>query len=901
MAALAPVRRSFDAITRTGIRHPWLVLAVGLLCGGIGVWRAGSLTIDQDFRALVPDDFPSVLHLNELEDRVGTQSELVVEIRGPSRDANLALGRELVERVRAMKGDFSEVEIRREMGWFKDRALLYLPLADLLDLRRRVIDRIREEVETEMVEDVAGDRKPTPTDPDEDDPLDLDDDELEERYADHVPKEYYEVTDGDLHVLALRARPTVGSTDMGFTRRIIAAVNAAIADLDPPSYHAGTTARIRGEYADFDGEMTSVRDDVLGSSLYALGLLLLVLVFQFRRLRAVPLLLIPLVLSVLTTLAAATWLYEALNVISAFIFVILLGLGIDFGIHLLSRYEFERLRGRAREDALRLSATTTGVDVATGAATTTAMFCLFPIADFRGFSQLGVIAAFGIVFAFVFTLAMLPALITLMERVRPWTSREWLSLVGRAMARGRPPLWMHGLSVWVVVITIVLMGLGVYSARTLEFEYDLAKLGSNLIEDTPDDPDTKDFADALGRPDFGPALAMADTPEQGRALTAQLRGISAITDAQLEALLGFPQPRDERRDLPEEPSAAAPAPTKAPEGDFDDEDDPFSEAALDPFSELQTEVDAGPLSSDSRDVLDLYGIVRLREMRYFLAEYASPWAFVPERQSDKLSIIRDIRRRVDNKWAALTAETRSSAERFRSYLAVEEPITFDGMPTWFQERWTDNQGIYGRHAVLYNRGNKSSSTEVQRLRASFLNLTLTSGEEAPVAATYYVIPDIIDTVIRDGPRVLGASLLAIVLCLLALFRSVRLTLLATIPLLSTLAWLLGVFWLAGWKVNLYNVITFPLMIGLAVDYGIHMVSRWAEEGGRKVLLTLRETGAAITSSSLTTCIGFSGLIVAQHVGLSTLGWTAGAGVALAFVASVTTLPAVLHIVGSRRR
>jgi predicted RND superfamily exporter protein len=120
-----------------------------------------------------------------------------------------------------------------------------------------------------------------------------------------------------------------------------------------------------------------------------------------------------------------------------------------------------------------------------------------------------------------------------------------------------------------------------------------------------------------------------------------------------------------------------------------------------------------------------------------------------------------------------------------------------------------------------------------------------------------------------------------------------------VPLASAIAWLAGLFFLFGWKINIYNIVTFAVLIGIGVDHGIHMVGRWVEDGGRSVRMAVRETGVAIASTSVTTAIGFGGMMVGGHRGLASLGSTAAAGIMLVFLAAMTTLPALLHLFGHR--
>ncbi len=118
-----------------------------------------------------------------------------------------------------------------------------------------------------------------------------------------------------------------------------------------------------------------------------------------------------------------------------------------------------------------------------------------------------------------------------------------------------------------------------------------------------------------------------------------------------------------------------------------------------------------------------------------------------------------------------------------------------------------------------------------------------------------------------------------------------------VPLLVSVTWLAGLHLLLGWKLNMFSVIAFPLLVGIGIDNGIHVYHRWGET--RSVRLVLREVGGPITLTAMTTCIGFSGLLLANHIGINTLGLTAAVGIALALAGSVLTLPALLHCLDRR--
>ena len=105
----------------------------------------------------------------------------------------------------------------------------------------------------------------------------------------------------------------------------------------------------------------------------------------------------------------------------------------------------------------------------------------------------------------------------------------------------------------------------------------------------------------------------------------------------------------------------------------------------------------------------------------------------------------------------------------------------------------------------------------------------------------------------------------------------------------------------GWfgvPVNLANIMTLPLVIGIGVTNGIHILNRFAEERTPGILA--RSTGKAVLVSGLTAIAGFGSLILAKHRGMHSLGFMMATGIATCMIAGLTFLPALLNLLGRWR-
>ena len=139
---------------------------------------------------------------------------------------------------------------------------------------------------------------------------------------------------------------------------------------------------------------------------------------------------------------------------------------------------------------------------------------------------------------------------------------------------------------------------------------------------------------------------------------------------------------------------------------------------------------------------------------------------------------------------------------------------------------------------------------------------------------------------RDLARSAWISALAVGILLLAATRNLRDALVAMVPVLCGVGASLAAAVLAGWPLHLGNFIAVPLVLGLGVDDGIHMVLRQREGRGHAVATT----GKAIWRTSVTTCLGFGSLVSAKSPALASLGTLVLIGIVAAFLASILLVP-----------
>jgi len=165
-------------------------------------------------------------------------------------------------------------------------------------------------------------------------------------------------------------------------------------------------------------------------------------------------------------------------------------------------------------------------------------------------------------------------------------------------------------------------------------------------------------------------------------------------------------------------------------------------------------------------------------------------------------------------------------------------------------------------------------------------------------------PNIVSAELRrivwgDAARAALVGLVAVFLLMWADLGSPGRSLMVLMPLALGVLWMLGVMAWLGLRVNFINIFVLTMIIGIGVDYGLHLLHRWMETGGRQAEIS--ETAKAIAVAALTTVVGFGSLVTSHFPGLRSVGAAAILGALFTAVTSITVLPVVLQRIDRRRR
>jgi len=162
---------------------------------------------------------------------------------------------------------------------------------------------------------------------------------------------------------------------------------------------------------------------------------------------------------------------------------------------------------------------------------------------------------------------------------------------------------------------------------------------------------------------------------------------------------------------------------------------------------------------------------------------------------------------------------------------------------------------------------------------------------------FYIL---IDYIGRDGTTAAILTLILIFVLLFVDFRSLKFTLLTMIPLVIGAVWMVGAMHLLGMKLNIMNVMAVPLILGIGIDDGVHIIHRYRIEGKHKLHTIFSSTGKAVLITSVSTFLAFGSMGFAASKGIASLGITLSIGIITCYLTTVIILPAIIALLDKHK-
>ena len=891
------LNKLFRFIERLAFKHSLIVVALSIILAGLSIWVTGEkLTFKTGRGDLVAKGLPYVKLYEEYRDQFEDLEGMVIVAESESPEKMAEFAETLAAKLKVRPDLFSQVIYKFDTSYFRSRFLLYLDPPDLESLQTKLeehqnfiesvnaspglnplLNEINREISSGMVDSLMTDF------------LGGDDAEEEEKKNDkndlnlliRIIKEMNRSLKKNYHykspwqslfnsgeeslrekgylvsknekLLFILAVPNEDETSFTGYKDSVYSARELIAEVkkDFPSISVGLT----GEDVISTDEMITTQKDVELASKIALGGVALLFIIAFKGIVKPLLAVFSLLIALAWSLGFTSLTVGHLNILSVVFTTILIGLGIDFGIHILERYKEERKEGDDISTALQKTLQGTGQGNFSGAITTAMAFGAMVLTDFIGIVELGWIAGWGILFCMIAMVLLLPALVILEEKWRKPVYTKSIEKPITASISWIDRFFSHYKLIITACCFLVLVSS--LALRTAHFDYNLLNLQTKGTEAVKYEMRILENA---GRSAWSAAM-LADTLEEVRQKETQLKTQPTVENVESIAAM---VPKHQEENLQYVRENLSPL---LSELYVEEEDESFSLKALTKtlkrirFKLQGREGKEDKVAQAAREIDKFFKEVESVEED--LAE-AQLQEFSEELFVDYRGLMADLKKNAEPKLVEISKIPKSLRDRYISKQGKYLITIFPSVDIWnLDER------------NRYLKDLRSVDANVTGSAVHMFNSTRLMTEGYINGGIY--------------------AMTAIIIYVFIVFRNPRTVFFILLPVIAGSIWTVGIMELTGLKFNMANLVILPLILGIGVVNGIHITHRYREEKDKNSVVLGKSTGQAVILSSLTTMIGFGSMMVADHYGVFSLGLVLTLGVFCCLVASITFLPALLKL------
>jgi hopanoid biosynthesis associated RND transporter like protein HpnN len=895
MIAISRTGRLLRRLVRLSCRRPLVLIILSLILAVAGVaYTLHALSFKTSGRDLLPKDAGYVVRYNQYAREFGELEDIVIVIEALTFEAAKDYAARLVQELRASPLKFPRAAYRVDPKRFEGRHLLYLPEKQLKEIRDRIFDH------QEFMESFAGDpslarliegANAAMASAFVSNLFDLgigqgsgEDTRFLRLVLDQIagrlehPTPYrspwgtlfslserpedagYFLSDDKSLLFVLVETPQSEKGSFMSDRRAIEIIRSVIADLKPafPTVQAGVT----GGPTLSNDEMTAAFHDSSVATVLAFGLTLLVMLLAFWRVGKPLLMLAVLAVTLAWSMGIITLTVGHLTIFSVMFISIVIGIGIDYGIYFLFRYEEEIFLGRNLKEALELTAARAGPGMLIGALTAGGTFYVLMLTDFRGIQELGFIAGTAILMAWLGMMTLFPALLVVVDRRHADRPRNQAPRA-HALERINVPVLDRLTRYPTAVLTIagVATAASLWALPYVGFDYNLLNLQPKGTESVIWE---KRILANTGRSGFN-GLASATSLEELRRKQEAFENLPSVSEVD-SVLRVIPDNQKEKI------------------------------AIVRTFAPIVAPVRVGRSSPVDIDRLTRALGELKRRLDIFAAE-----------AGDKLpDDLKQLRARTIALITALQSTSREVSEPALTHL--QSQLYGDFIANFFDLQRNLNPRQIGladvpdelRRKFIGKRGDfllqihpkvdiwerEGARRFVQELRSVDPDVT-----GAPII-TYEAIG------YMERAYFQGTAYAFILVGLLSalMIRRVKETLLALLPLVLALLWTIGLMRVFHLQFTMANVWGLPLIIGASAEFGLNVIVRYLEGRNHGGPLIARSTIMAVALNGVTTMVGFGSMMIAQHQGIFGLGLLLTIGAFCAVLASLVVLPVILRLI-----
>ena len=907
---LVNISHQVTRIAERFARYPWWILGIALALSILAGWAALQLPIYTSRQALLPKNTAVTQRFDAFLKNFGAASDLIVVLEGAPHGELEAYATELAAKLRT-EPEIGLATDRLDMRFFLERAYLLMPSASLNQIGSIFGNPSKTtlkgfQLEKALVQGLSWTKNHPPLAEigfsienagqtlgaaaffleewqrflsSDKPPGELDWGRLlSQNGAAGMGNGYFTSRDG--RMLFLFVHPRNPSEDFKSLGPFVDKVKAVAATLAGQTKAAGKTPPTIGltglpgiEYEEFVNIRKDIKLVVLTSAALIATLILLVV----RSVRWAVLIFIPMGLGVLWSLGLALLTVGHLTVITAAFIAILFGLGADYGIFTSSRIAEERRAGKPLLDAIAAGIGSSFTAVLTAGGASVLIFGALATVDFPGFAELGVVAAKGVLLILISTWMVQPALYALL----PPKLKDIAA--GPGQPRASAPSNGRGAFTKPVALVIVVLALacavfGAVKGLKIPFDYDVLSM-------LPRDSQAAYYQRRMvAESDYQAEVVIftAKTMAEARRISDEAGKLKTI--AQVQSLTQFFPPDADAR-----LQQAVKLGQSVAQTDYAKRIENIQRTGITPksFELLQA------LLKSNLDLLD----------------EAQEQAF----SSGHVNLVKDIetvRGRIDAILAKIAQDKvrgRVRSEQFLRTLLTgadlgltvikswqqAKPLTPEQLPPVLRDRFFAHDGSIAIYAFP-----AKTVYDPDNLDQLMKDVYSVSKDATGFPTTHQAFSKSVVESFSHG------TIMALIVCLAwiaVILRSVTGFALASLPLLIGGGWMLGLMALAGMQYNYANIIALPLVIALAVDYGVWFSYRWRELPNHTPLQVSTIAGKVIGLAAATELAGLGAITLASYRGVSTMGVSITIGLLCCLTATLFVAPAIGQLLDPKRK
>jgi len=625
-------------------------------------------------------------------------------------------------------------------------------------------------------------------------------------------------------------------------------------------------------------EMVYSMEGLEYTSIISIIAILILLVVSFRMWTAPIMAAVNLMIGLTWAVGVASIFIPVLNIMTAMFGVILLGLGIDFSIHIIASFTEMRAQGKSLDEAMREGLLKSGKGIITGALTTACAFFALMVGKSRLISELGLVTGIGLLAVAVATFTLLPALLIIRERRREkHLAKKGITLQVKPknvsfLFLGRTCNILKKRYSFTILGSIIVTGLLAWSASKITFDYNYMNIEPEGIPSiTLQDTVLHKFDLSM---DF--AYLVAESVEESQKLAESAKDFSSIAMVE-DISLYLPSTEEQKARLPH---------IKEIRQLISNYNIQSLESSND-FDKLIEEIDRLEMNIMELQVLAFLGGQDKVDNKCRILSGD------PDHEGEE-TVFSRLKSIIDSKDKAILNKVNDFQDAYAGYfknsviqMTNVDPIHLKNLPQSIVDRYSNKDRSLFLVTVL-------PGDNIWK-DALFLNRFTDDLDKISDRATGFppVFRALIDIIGKDGRNAMFLTLIVVFVLLWIDFRNFGHALMAMIPLGAGMIWMVGITQIIGKQLNVMNVMAIPLIIGIGIDDGVHIIHRWKREGYGSIKTVFSSTGKAILLTSLTTMLAFGSLVFSIWRGYGSLGSALFIGVGACFLTTVFILPGII--------